>query len=743
MSIVDHQSTSIERAEKTQAIEKTASNDTAITAGTDSVFIKRSKNINGKRVWDKGSCCTFCEITSTNLSKHILKKHSTEPEVQKILSLPKGSKDRALLLEKIRNLGNYQQNCKVLKIGRGVLVPYRCPSDDIEVCADDYGPCSFCLGFFLKKELWRHEKCCKHKGNTLVRGRKVIARSQLLLPSDVSHSDKLKDVLAHMAMDSIGLTVKNDLLVSKFGERLCNKHSHLPHRITYIVQKMRELGRLVRVGRSMRTFETLSDFIDPKLFPEVIAAVKKLCCFREDDNSFSVPTLALKLGHSLKKCASILRSEALIAQDKALEKKCKAFYQLCEMRWNEEVSSSALSTLDQARWNSQHVLPLTESLRMLNRYLMEQSVLTYELLKQNQNAETWLRLAKITLANIILFNRKRSGEASRILISDFEKAKNNKSQPRDDVLESLSKVEKILVNNFLRVEIMGKRGRAVPILLTPKIAEGIQLLCDTRENIINPENRYLFGRPFFHSLGHLRGHDCLRELVLESKVESPENITSTKLRKHVATVSQILNLTDHELDQLCSFMGHDVRVHREFYRLPEDTLQLAKMSRLLIALDKGTVSSFKGQRLEDISLNVQDITKDLSGEEDEEEEEEEKQDEEGRTENKASNKDISGDSEESDAEFLPKKPRKPQKGRGKSICVKNKNAQRDVLNEDEIASVAKYFETDINSLRLPGKAKCEAFLQEDVVFMDTGRSWLKIKATVRNLIAKRQRSLRK
>ncbi|RUS86798.1 hypothetical protein EGW08_005458 [Elysia chlorotica] len=50
MSIVDHQSTSIERAEKTQAIEKTASNDTAITAGTDSVFIKRSKNINGKRI---------------------------------------------------------------------------------------------------------------------------------------------------------------------------------------------------------------------------------------------------------------------------------------------------------------------------------------------------------------------------------------------------------------------------------------------------------------------------------------------------------------------------------------------------------------------------------------------------------------------------------------------------------------------------------------------------------------------
>ena len=37
------------------------------------------------------------------------------------------------------------------------------------------------------------------------------------------------------------------------------------------------------------------------------------------------------------------------------------------------------------------------------------------------------------------------------------------------------------------------------------------------------------------------------------------------------------------MDQLANFLGHDIRIHREFYRLPEKTLQLAKVSKVLMA----------------------------------------------------------------------------------------------------------------------------------------------------------------
>jgi len=44
------------------------------------------------------------------------------------------------------------------------------------------------------------------------------------------------------------------------------------------------------------------------------------------------------------------------------------------------------------------------------------------------------------------------------------------------------------------------------------------------------------------------------------------------------------------------FMGHDVRTHREFYRLPEDTIQLAKLSKLHVFLltESGEIESLSG-----------------------------------------------------------------------------------------------------------------------------------------------------
>ena len=71
----------------------------------------------------------------------------------------------------------------------------------------------------------------------------------------------------------------------------------------------------------------------------------------------------------------------------------------------------------------------------------------------------------------------------------------------------------------------------------------------------------------------------------------------------MATVSQILNMNDHELGQKCGFLGHNISVHREFYRLPQDTLHLAKASRLLMAAESGQIAQFQGKSLEEIQLD--------------------------------------------------------------------------------------------------------------------------------------------
>ena len=57
------------------------------------------------------------------------------------------------------------------------------------------------------------------------------------------------------------------------------------------------------------------------------------------------------------------------------------------------------------------------------------------------------------------------------------------------------------------------------------------------------------------------------------------------------------------MDWLARHLGHDINVHREFYRKHDSTIELAKVSKLLLAVDCGKVSHLAGQKLDDIQLD--------------------------------------------------------------------------------------------------------------------------------------------
>jgi len=65
-------------------------------------------------------------------------------------------------------------------------------------------------------------------------------------------------------------------------------------------------------------------------------------------------------------------------------------------------------------------------------------------------------------------------------------------------------------------------------------------------------------------------------------------------------MSQILNQKNHELDQVtqvAQFLGHDVRMHREYYRLPNDIVQTAQVAKILLAMENGTIGDYRGKNL--------------------------------------------------------------------------------------------------------------------------------------------------
>lgn len=140
--------------------------------------------------------------------------------------------------------------------------------------------------------------------------------------------------------------------------------------------------------------------------------------------------------------------------------------------------------------------------------------------------------------------------------------------------------------------------------MTAEIVKSIEALIKTREQIgVSPSNKYVFAAPTRGSSRFLRGPDCLNALVNRCQLKNPSAVKSTQLRKYVATVSQIIDLKESELEWLARHMGHDLSVHREYYRLHDSTLELSKVSRLLLAVDEGNSSKWQGKKLSEINLD--------------------------------------------------------------------------------------------------------------------------------------------
>lgn len=88
------------------------------------------------------------------------------------------------------------------------------------------------------------------------------------------------------------------------------------------------------------------------------------------------------------------------------------------------------------------------------------------------------------------------------------------------------------------VQVIGKRGRKVPVILTKDVKMAIDVLIATREQVgVARDNKYLFARANQQSRSYMRGWDCIRNVIseVEGNLERPDLITSTKLRKYVAS----------------------------------------------------------------------------------------------------------------------------------------------------------------------------------------------------------------
>ena len=260
------------------------------------------------------------------MSTHLTLCHSEESEVAHVITLKKGSRERRQAWAKLLLQGDYNHNFDVLESGRGKVIPkYRSKSNDQNV--EDLIVCSYCKALYNKYLLYQHNKTCfmRNKSEHSSKGQPVKeGRLAMPIPKHLSQVFYEKIIL-RMKKDDIFRLIQNDSLIILFGERAFYSKDLEEHTPNTISCRLRELGRLLQCLRrkSEMKISSITQALHPSIFDTILQCVREIAGFDEEKNSFKKGSVAMRLGYSMKKCASILKSEAIKNDDEELKKLLK------------------------------------------------------------------------------------------------------------------------------------------------------------------------------------------------------------------------------------------------------------------------------------------------------------------------------------------------------------------------------------------------------------------------------------
>ena len=265
--------------------------------------------------------------------------------------------------------------------------------------------------------------------------------------------------------------------------------------------------------------------------------------------------------------------------------------------WSARISSVALKNKDSNKYEKKDMLPFTSDLKLFTtmkeklKSLVEKGV-------HSQN--DYIRMNKAVLARLLVFNKRRPMELSKVLLQSWNDRKLYKEETVEEVNAAMGETEKSLFKELDIIMSRGKCGNKVPTLIPEDCARPLQMLVENRSAYVAESNKYLFANPLATKSGHFNAGVVLKEELVGMPLSRADLFHATKLRKYCATTSQILEMGDFDMEVLTRHMGHDKDVHREYYRLSDATHELTRTALLMMKLDEGSLSKYSGCSIDQI-----------------------------------------------------------------------------------------------------------------------------------------------
>ncbi|GLV33464.1 hypothetical protein CBL_20201, partial [Carabus blaptoides fortunei] len=553
--------------------------------------------------------CYYCSQEVGNFSRHLERKHSDEIEVEKFMVLKRNSKNRKKIIDRLRREGDFCTTNIVPVMNKTGISP------------NNYICCKYCRGYYIKASLRRHVKKCyfnpdpSKRTNAQQDGHTLMAAP--FGPNDIL---KISGLLNMMKADETSLVAKKDNIICEVARRYIKSHRE-KHQLLVAKRYMRRLARLVIAVRKNLNNVSLNliDLLNPHSFKDLIIGTKAIAEYDEKERVFKSPSLALQMGTLLKHATNTAISQEMQKEKENFSQErlhyLQALISLIETDWALEISSEAGQNLQINKFNKPSLIPIAEDIKKFDMYLNNLIKNAKIGLAENSgNVKAYRNLLDGIFCSLMIFNKRRVGELQRMTLISF--LRNYDTVPSSEFQKALTNSEKILYKSLKRIVIRGKRGRGVPVLFDKKTVESIELFISIRNNFDLKDNEYFFGIP--GTKNPIAGYSVMRKhanFALDNQ-QRASLLTSTRLRKQLATITQIFKMEKNELEQLAAFMGHTEKTHAQFYRLPDDIYQTAKISKLLLLSKEGAIERFKGKSLEEMEI-------DLNMEEDESEDEDE------------------------------------------------------------------------------------------------------------------------
>ncbi|KAJ8049984.1 hypothetical protein HOLleu_02980 [Holothuria leucospilota] len=212
-----------------------------------------------------------------------------------------------------------------------------------------------------------------------------------------------------MVFDKIALVIRNDKDILQVGQTTLST-SNSTRNGDKASEKMRTLGKVLQ----------------------------KWCLdFFEETQTHKAYSCVLRVGFSTGDLARAVKLGYIKEQQRDKITEVDDFMYLKTREWHSSITSSAHRQRQEMTWKAPQILPFTKDCVKFNHHLKEEERKVKAAVEEDGKVTftTYKRMASVTLAQVILFNRRRPNEVE-MTVDDY-KEQLSKGQPiHDEVLQS-------------------------------------------------------------------------------------------------------------------------------------------------------------------------------------------------------------------------------------------------------------------------------------------------------------------